>query len=107
VCAATNGDQVLTTRVFSQHPVSATQPYLKGDQVPGPLLWFILVHTLRTAAYITEGFGAFLRMVAGSRADARSLDNRPAHPDFLPKFIFTDHDAAIIEGLSLLLNMCK
>jgi hypothetical protein len=102
-----DGNQVLTTRILSQHPVAAAYPYLRGDQVPPPPLWVLLAHTLRSSDYIREGQGHFLHQVASSRADARALDSRPVHPDYLPPFIFTDNDAAITDGLSLLLNMCK
>jgi hypothetical protein len=101
-----NGEPVLATYAFCQHPWAALNPFLRGDQVPGPLLMVLMLHTLRTATYILEGMGKFYRMVAASVADAKPMDARPAHPKYLPRFIMTDHDNALINGFSLLFNMC-
>eukprot|EP00775_Hariotina_reticulata_P006421 gene6421-6652_t len=107
VVAGPDGDQVLFTPVVAQDPASARNSFLKGDQVPGPLLLVQLVHTLKTAQFVQEGVGQFLRIVGKTSQSTAAIDSRPCHPNFLPQFVFIDHDQALINGFALLLNLCS
>lgn len=102
-----DGYQVLCSYAFGQHPVSASNPYLQGDQVPGPIQWLTLVHTLRTQEYVYSTFRSFFNMVAQAAPAAGTVCSRPCSPAYLPDFIFTDHDNALLNGFSSLFNLCK
>lgn len=84
VVAGPDGDQVLFTPVVAQDPTSAQSPFLKGDQVPGPLLLVQLVHTLKTAQFVQEGVGQFLRIVGKTTESIYSRHRLPAMPPKLP-----------------------
>lgn len=90
-----------------QHVGSAAEPFLAWDQVLPPILLVLLLGTLKTWEYVFAGMGKFFQLVAAASKAAAADDGGPCSRRYLPGCVFTDHDNAIINGWSRLVNLSR
>lgn len=72
-----------------------------------PILLLVLVGSMRDAEYVKSGMGKFFKAVAKVCKGAQATDGRPCHWRYLPAYVFTDHDDALINGWCQLVNLCQ